>query len=179
MMEAPQRRRCLLLLSFALVLGLVLWARAACHAGAVNDCKYISDTLPALPPQALCAVAVLAAALFFAGMTQHPEHRAGVALVATFLALTIVITLPVARRAHLAFAFLAFAGLLLLLTADLRRRPRARGRARAAGAALLALWLAFLLQLACFAFGWRTVGAAAQAALILGAWAYVAVLWFD
>ena len=92
--------------------------------------------------------------------------------VATFLALTIDHAL-VARRAHLASALWRRRS-----AAAAHRAPPAAAekRARAAGPGC---WrrLAFLLQLACFVYGWRTVGAAAQAALILGAWAYVAVLW--
>lgn len=178
-LETKDRRLCLLS-SFALVLALALAGRAACaRAGAA--CRYISDTIPHLPHAPACALAAVAAALFCAGMQAEgePGRNAWVAGVAAGLALTVGVTVAHSHRGHLALAFLSFAGLLLLLTADLRRRPRHPARARRAGAALLALWLAFLLQLACCVRGWRAAGAWAQAILILGAWAYVAVLWFD
>ena len=167
-----------LVASFVLVLGLVLWGRARCLR-----CNYISDTIPMLPYPGVVLVAVLGAALFYRGMVRGaprharaPAFRAAVGFIAACLALTLIVTLPMSQQVHVTCSFLAFGGLLVLLTWDAWTRRNESG-GDGGRAALAALWLLLLAQLACYAGGHRRAGPCAQALLILGLWLYVALAW--
>ena len=177
-MSTAACRGCLLA-SFALVLSIVIWGRYTCRT-----CNYISDTIPGLPYAAVSSVAVLACVLFYVGMVGAAPHRSvifrvSVACIAIFLALTVMVTLPMSRRVHWCTSGLAFAGLLLLFTWDLSVRPRKPSRKILLGALLVLLYALFLTQSVCFLKKNSTAGPRAQAALILGNWLYVILAWYD
>jgi hypothetical protein len=160
-------KRCLAL-SFSIVLLLALWGRVRCWT-----CDYISHTLPHLPYLAVVVGTLGATVLFWLGTQdlctpRHPpSFHVAMGVVATFLGLTLLVTIRMSPMLHYVFAVGGYGGLLALLWWDTTLTQRQKP------GLLVVLTGLFLLQSGLFVRKRHNSGAVAQLSLTLGLWAYL------